>query len=73
MYNAPRSHIHRPVKTPCYDCKERSVGCHSRCEKFSEYRARLDDEKNAAFNAVADDHKVAEYEIHGRRHRGFRK
>lgn len=67
MYNPPRSCFHRDIKPPCYDCKERSAGCHSRCEKFSEYRAMLDNEKNAARNACVSDHKVSEYEY--RRHR----
>lgn len=26
----------------CLDCKERHQGCHSTCEKFSEYRKELE-------------------------------
>lgn len=33
----------RPKLTaPCKDCKERSPGCHGRCEKYRDYRAELD-------------------------------
>lgn len=31
------------MKSPCYSCKdERHPGCHARCEKYLEFRARLD-------------------------------
>lgn len=25
------------VEAPCYKCTERAVGCHSTCERYSEY------------------------------------
>ena len=30
------------MKTPCYGCTERRVGCHSSCEKYAQYRAWVD-------------------------------
>ena len=24
---------------PCKDCKDREIGCHSRCEKYGKFRA----------------------------------
>ena len=26
-----------PVKSPCKDCPNRQIGCHSKCEKYQEY------------------------------------
>lgn len=26
--------------TPCYQCSERSIGCHALCPKYAEYSAR---------------------------------
>lgn len=26
-----------PHKCPCYECKERSVGCHGKCEKYKKF------------------------------------
>lgn len=31
------------IKSPCHKCKEREVGCHSTCEKYAEFRQRLDE------------------------------
>ena len=31
---------------PCKDCKERHVGCHSKCEKYLEYKKELQKAKH---------------------------
>lgn len=31
------------MKPPCANCEERSIECHGKCEKYKEYRAKLDD------------------------------
>lgn len=28
--------------SPCRNCEEREVGCHAKCERFSEYRSEID-------------------------------
>lgn len=28
--------------TSCYHCKDRHQGCHSECEKYAEYRKRVE-------------------------------
>lgn len=33
---------HRKSHGPCLDCPERSEGCHSRCERYREWKADLD-------------------------------
>ena len=30
-------------KSPCKDCVDRQVGCHSTCEKYIAFRKELDD------------------------------
>lgn len=31
-----------PHKNPCKDCKDRKVGCHSKCEKYKSFREDLE-------------------------------
>lgn len=31
------------IQSPCKDCPDRRVLCHSECEKYLSYRARLDE------------------------------
>lgn len=33
-------------KSPCQDCKNRTVGCHGSCNDYSSYRAELERVKN---------------------------
>lgn len=30
------------IESGCYNCKERMVGCHSKCTKYKKYREALD-------------------------------
>lgn len=36
--------------SPCKDCKERAVGCHSECEQFARYREALGSYKKTMKN-----------------------
>lgn len=31
------------IKSPCMDCKDRVVGCHGSCERYSEYQIVIKD------------------------------
>lgn len=33
------------MKSPCKDCAERYVGCHSGCEKYKDFRQELDKQR----------------------------
>ena len=33
------------VEPPCLDCPDRAPGCHDRCERFAEYKRRLEEIK----------------------------
>lgn len=35
--------IHTKLKSPCYKCEDRKIGCHGFCEKYKEYRKKYDD------------------------------
>lgn len=30
------------MKQPCYQCPDREMGCHGRCERYKAYRAEVD-------------------------------
>jgi hypothetical protein len=44
-------------KPPCKDCTEREVGCHSKCQRFIEWKKREDllkEEKREVGRALSD-------------------
>lgn len=32
------------MKSPCYGCQDRALGCHGKCEQYAEYRVKKDKE-----------------------------
>lgn len=49
-------------KSPCKDCDERYLGCHSKCSKYKEFRAAKDKEieenlKRARFHSAFYKHE----------------
>lgn len=30
------------MKQPCYNCPDRTLGCHGQCERYAEYRTECD-------------------------------
>ena len=34
------------IKSPCLNCPNRTMSCHSKCESYTDYRARIDDLNN---------------------------
>ena len=47
----------------CKGCQERQVGCHVTCERYKEYRANLDKEKEARIQAHKVNEIVDDYDI----------
>ncbi len=45
---------------PCMNCKEREIGCHSHCEKYSGYRAICDKIKAAKVAEQIEDEAFRE-------------
>lgn len=36
------------IKPPCFKCKDRTVGCHSSCEKYASFKEELDEIRGCA-------------------------
>lgn len=34
------------IKSPCFNCPNRAMSCHSKCEPYTNYRAKIDDLNN---------------------------
>ena len=47
----------------CKGCQERQVGCHITCERYKEYRANLDKEKEARIQAQKANDVLDDYTI----------
>lgn len=41
-------------KSPCKDCKDRYVGCHSQCSAFAEYRTIHNEESTKKYKYMMD-------------------
>lgn len=51
------------IVSPCKDCPERFIGCHSSCERYKQYRSELDEFK--AKRAADKDERAFASEIKG--------
>jgi len=45
--------------TPCKECEERQIGCHSSCEKYKNF-LKIRDEKNAFLHREPHDYYVVD-------------
>ena len=34
------------IKSPCFNCPNRTMSCHGKCESYADFRARIDDLNN---------------------------
>lgn len=59
----------RNTKPPCQGCESRSVGCHSKCEKYIEYRTKLDEKKAVVSKQLSEEYDVQGYSIQATRKR----
>ena len=64
MVNKNFNSYNKAVTNPCYQCKERKVGCHSTCEKYQNFveenQKRKDLKLTPAFRMV-DTMKTGKY------------
>ena len=49
--------------TPCLGCNDREVGCHAKCEAYTEWRQRIYEEGLAIKKLIADEATIANYQI----------
>ena len=63
------------MNQPCYNCPDREMGCHGRCERYAEYRAQMDevgrkrDMERSAKEAVDDGVRRVEKRLKNKRRR----
>lgn len=50
------------IKSPCKDCSERFVGCHTVCFEYAEYKQALEAEKERYRASKANEDSFFEYE-----------
>ena len=42
------------MTSPCYDCKQRTVGCHSKCDLYKEFTQELERVKQVRLRYYAE-------------------
>lgn len=66
MYQARERHIPQEdmskPESPCYNCDERHVGCHSICDEYADYKDNLEDYKAIIRKSIEDDGRVLGYQ-----------
>lgn len=50
-------------KSSCVNCQERYVGCHSVCDKYKEYRKKLDEFNEAVRKSKNEDADYVTYKL----------
>lgn len=48
---------------PCYKCTDRDITCHSTCEKYKEFRKKVDAYKAAVNESILRDAPIKNYTI----------
>ena len=65
--SVPMFSRHKRDASPCYGdgngCTERVVGCHSKCDKYKEWRTRELKRKDEAFNNYKAEKEARDYTI----------
>ena len=51
------------VKAPCKDCVNRKSGCHSKCEAYQSFRAKVNNE-HMVRNAIAKENRDVFMSMH---------
>lgn len=52
------------MTAPCKNCNDRFVGCHGQCDRYKAFRADIDKDKKAVWNAKSNE------ELFRKRYRG---
>lgn len=51
-------------ESPCYECEQREIGCHSSCRAYNKFRKELD-EYNATLRRFNEEQQKIEYHKKG--------
>ena len=49
------------IKSPCFNCPNRAMSCHNKCEPYTDYRARIDDLNNMVDDCLSSMSKMKMY------------
>ena len=49
--------------TPCFDCTERFVGCHSKCDKYAEWQKNHQKRKDEVRKSKNEISRVMEFKV----------
>lgn len=61
MYDLLFGHI--KTVSPCKDCSDRQVGCHSNCKRYNEWRAINDANRKRKNEKAHAEHEMEDYLI----------
>lgn len=69
MSNTPRhavikAAINAKNVSPCKNCTDRQIRCHSECQKYAEYKNKITAEGNAAYTMYSADRMLESSEIY---------
>lgn len=61
------------MKAPCYNCEERVIGCHSKCERYQRFAdARKEDNERRFRESTMITRSAAQDAIEGKRQRAVK-
>lgn len=63
MPDTPRSIFYRREIPPCRDCQDRHMRCHSKCDRYSEWRDKSKDSYRQARNHYKVDRESEDYDV----------
>lgn len=43
------------IESPCLDCPDRAPGCHDKCERYAEYKRKVDEIKSRRKKTLEDE------------------
>jgi len=52
---------------PCSGCKDREIGCHSTCDKYLDFRKRLEEKKELERQAKSENNILVGYYIQSKK------
>lgn len=59
--------VQRKTTSPCKDCKDRNLACHSTCAAYNEYKRGLESEKEKIKRAYEGERVFQDFVINGRK------
>jgi hypothetical protein len=58
--------IKRKHPSPCKNCTDREVGCHSKCERYAEYKRAIEAESLKVFTSLKEERSLENSDVRSR-------